>query len=284
MTTRTITAIYDSEAEARQARAELASCGVDEDDVRIVSNTLTASPVGSDSRSDNEGGFWDSIKDFFIGDDDRPVYSEGVRRGGYLLTARVEDERSDQAISVLERTNAVDLDERTEQWRAEGWNTTDDTRLSAQDTSPAPTAGFAGTEAGRDEQRISVAEERLRVGKREVDRGGVRVRSYVVEEPVREEVTLRQERVEVEQRPVRGGSVAGGDELFREQTIEMTEQSEEAVIAKDVVVTGEVVVTKVAEEHTESIDESVRRTEVDVDDSRNGAGNGGTRGSKTSRR
>src|SRR5687767_3722193 len=114
MTTRTITAIYDSEAEAREARAKLASCGVSDDDVRIVSNTLTSTPVGSDRREDREGGFWDTIKDFFIVDDDRPVYSEGVRRGGYLLTARVEDDRSDQAISVLERTNAVDLDERAE--------------------------------------------------------------------------------------------------------------------------------------------------------------------------
>jgi uncharacterized protein (TIGR02271 family) len=284
MTTRTITAIYDSEAEAREARAQLASCGVDDDDVRIVSNTLTATPVGSDRREDGEGGLWDSIKDFFIGDDDRPVYSEGVRRGGYLLTARVDDDLSDEAIQVLERTNAVDLDERTEQWRAEGWTTADDADTTLEQTSTMRSSDLRDTGATRDQQTIPVAEERLRVGKREIDKGGVRVRSYVVEEPVREQVTLRSERVQVEQRPASGSTAARGDEMFREQTIEMTERAEEAVVAKDVVVTGEVVVSKTADERTENIEESVRRTEIDVDDSRKGADPSASRTSRTPRK
>lgn len=279
MVTRTITAIYDSEAEARAASAQLANYGIGEDDVRIVSNSLTATQVGSDSRGDHEGGLWESIKDFFVGDDDRPAYSEGVRRGGYLLTARVDEDRSDQAISVLERTNAIDLDERTQQWRSEGWTAADDSRTGAEQTAASPRAGNA-----RDQQTIPVAEERLRVGKREVDKGGVRVRSYVVEEPVREQVSLRNEHVEVEQRSIGNKRAAGGEELFREQTIEMTERGEEAIVAKDVVVTGEVVVSKEAEDRSENIEESVRRTEVDVDDTREGASPATGRSSKTPRK
>jgi uncharacterized protein (TIGR02271 family) len=110
--------------------------------------------------------------------------------------------------------------------------------------------------------------ERLRVGKREVDRGGVRVRSYVVEEPVHEDVALRNERVEVERRPASGRASASGADLFKEQTIEVSERAEEAVVSKEAVVTGEVVVRKTADERTQSIDETVRRTEVDVEDTR----------------
>src|SRR5688572_5789397 len=121
MTTRTITAIYDSESEAREARAQLVNNGLDDDDVRIVSQNLTSSTVSGD-HVDSDKGVWESIKDFFVGDDDRPTYSEGLRRGGYLLTARVEDEQGELAIALLEQTNAVDLDERAEQWRAEGWS------------------------------------------------------------------------------------------------------------------------------------------------------------------
>jgi uncharacterized protein (TIGR02271 family) len=125
-----------------------------------------------------------------------------------------------------------------------------------------------------------VGEERLRVGKREVDRGGVRVRSYVVEEPVHEEVSLREERVHVERRPA-SGQVGAGEDVFREQTIELSERGEEAVVSKDTVVTGEVAISKAAEKRTESIDDTVRRTEVDVDDSRKNVDKTRERGSKT---
>ena len=62
---------------------------------------------------------------------------------------------------------------------------------------------WRGEAAGtRDDETIPVVEERLRVGKRDVGLGRVRVRSYVVEEPVSADVRLREERVEVERRPV----------------------------------------------------------------------------------
>lgn len=270
MTTRTITAIYDSEGDARLAREQLLRNGVDDNDVQIVSQNLTETRAGSDS-SGSDKGVWESIKDFFVGDDDRPVYAEGLRRGGYLLTARVEDGQSDEAIATLERTNAIDLDQRTEQWRAEGWS--EEPRY----TDAATTQGYSGR--ADDERSIPIAEERLRVGKREVDRGGLRVRSYVVEEPVHEEVRLREERVDVERRPASGGAAAGADP-FREQTVEVSERGEEAVVAKDAVVTEEVVVRKETDERIESIDDTVRHTEVDVDDARTPPG---TRRSRNSR-
>lgn len=283
MTTRTITAVYDSEPEAQEARAQLLNHGLEDGDIRIVSHQLTSTSAGSDAGG--EKGVWESIKDFFVGEEDRPVYSEGLRRGGCLLTARVTDERSDEAISVLEGTNAVDLDQRTEQWRAEGWSgsggdlVSDDSRLSTG--AMATDAGM--TETTRDQQSIPVVEERLRVGKREVDRGGVRVRSYIVEEPVREDVSLREERVEIERRP---GQAAATPEMFREQTIEVSERGEEAVVAKDAVVKEEVVVRKAADERTETVEDTVRHTEVDVEDTRDAARTrdpGGAAGTKSPR-
>jgi uncharacterized protein (TIGR02271 family) len=281
MTTRTITAIYDSESEARQARAQLVDNGVDDDDVRIVSHDLRSTAVSDDG----DKGVWESIKDFFVGDDDRPAYSEGLRRGGYLLTARVDDDHSAQAISVLEQTNAVDLDQRTEQWRAEGWTGEDDSYITSQSSrldSAAMSQSNDLTE--QDERAIPVVEERLRVGKREIDRGGVRVRSYVVEEPVHEEVSLREERVEIERRPAAGRVSAEGADPFREQTIEVSERGEEAIVAKDAVVTEEVVVRKSADQRTENIDDTVRHTEVDVDDTRTRSGSRSPKGTRGSQR
>ena len=290
MTTRTITAIYDSEVDARHAREQLLDAGLDDDEVRVVSHNLTSTPVES---VDHDKGVWESIKEFFVGDDDRSKYSEGMRRGGYLLTALVDEEHSAEAISTLEKTNAIDLDERAEQWRSEGWSdsdtfisgertTTTVTQTSAGSnaqsgsasqagsTSQASQAGAARQADAGDERRIPVVEERLRVGKREVDRGGVRVRSYVIEEPVHEKVSLHEEHVDVQRRPVGERAATSSDELFRDQTIEVTEHGEEPVIAKEAVVKEEVVIRKTGEDRVEEIDDTVRHTEVDVDDKRAG--------------
>ena len=126
----------------------------------------------------------------------------------------------------------------------------------------------ASTLGGRGEERIPVVEERLRVGKRETTHGRVRIRSYVVETPVQEQVTLREERVHVERRPVDRPVGAADNAQFRERTIEATETGEEAVVSKEARVKEEVVVRKEAEERTQTVSDTVRRTEVKVEDER----------------
>src|SRR5688572_10713731 len=257
MSIRTITAMFDSADAANRARERLVEVGLPSDSVQVIHQGTTGEGAGSDGK-----GLWASIKDFFTGDDDdRATYEEGMRRGGYLLTARVEDQYADEVIVLLENADAIDLDRRADEWRAEGW--TGPTRTTVESTG-------TGTSGAGSEEAIPVVQERLRVGKREVDRGGVRVRSYVVEEPVEEQVNLREERVDVERRPV-GRRVRPGaaDDLLQDRTIEMTESAEEAVVSKDAEVTEEVVVRKFEGERTEGVSDTVRRTEVDVEDTRN---------------
>ncbi|CAO3406141.1 YsnF/AvaK domain-containing protein [Azospirillum largimobile] len=120
------------------------------------------------------------------------------------------------------------------------------------------------------EEQIPVVEEQVNIGKRTVERGGVRVRSYVVETPVEEQVRLRDETVTVERRP--GGMVEGSAEVpadaFRERTIEVTETDEEAVVSKTAHVRETVVVRKDVEERAQSVRDTVRRTEVEIEDTR----------------
>ncbi|MFP5512310.1 MAG: YsnF/AvaK domain-containing protein [Alphaproteobacteria bacterium] len=120
------------------------------------------------------------------------------------------------------------------------------------------------------EEQIPVVEEQVNIGKRSVERGGVRVRSYVVETPVEEQVRLRDETVTVERRP--GGLVEGSADVpadaFRERTIEVTETDEEAVVSKTAHVRETVVVRKDVEERAQSVRDTVRRTEVEIEDTR----------------
>jgi len=108
-------------------------------------------------------------------------------------------------------------------------------------------------------------EEELQVGKRAIRRGGVRIYSHVVSQPVQEQVRLREEHVNVERRPV--DREISPDEVgaLRDQTIEVTEMAEEPVVAKRARVREEVTVGKEATERTETISDNVRRTEVEVE-------------------
>lgn len=131
-------------------------------------------------------------------------------------------------------------------------------------TAGATTAGLAATAATGDET-IQLAEEKLRIGKRDVSHGRVRVRSYVVETPVSEQVTLRDEHVSIDRHPVDRPVTAADADLFRERTIEATESGEEAVVAKDVRIREEIALRKDVEQRTETVTDTVRRTEVEVE-------------------
>ena len=113
---------------------------------------------------------------------------------------------------------------------------------------------------------IKVYEERLRVGKREIAQGAVRIRSYVVERPVEEQVSLHEERVDIERRPVNRALSPGEEPLFQERVIEARATGEEAVVAKEARVVEEIAVHKDATDRVETVRDTVRRTEVDVQD------------------
>jgi uncharacterized protein (TIGR02271 family) len=115
------------------------------------------------------------------------------------------------------------------------------------------------------QEAIPVVEEELHVGKREVQRGGVRVHSRVEERPVEESVSLREERAVVERRPVdRPASQADLGNAFRESTLEVTERAEIPMVSKEARVVEEVVVGKEVSQRTETVRDTVRRTDVEV--------------------
>ena len=112
---------------------------------------------------------------------------------------------------------------------------------------------------------IPLVEEKLKVGKREVQRGGVRVYTRIVETPVNETIGLREEHVHVERRPVNQPIGTGDSTAFKEQSIELRETAEEAVIEKSARVVEEVVIGKDVRQRQEQISETVRHTEVEIE-------------------
>jgi uncharacterized protein (TIGR02271 family) len=114
-------------------------------------------------------------------------------------------------------------------------------------------------------QAIPVVQEELKVGKREVQRGGVRIFSHLVSTPVNETIGLREEHVNVQRRPVDQPISTGDTTAFKEQTIEMRETAEEPVVEKSARVVEEVVVGKQVSQREQQISDTVRHTEVEVE-------------------
>ena len=240
-------ALFEKLEEAEAVQDQLKSLGIVDLDDRAVFDREHPD-FDSDSYSTRDDrGIWGSPKMVFPPDADRHLHEEHLRRGGYLLSVTVDDVEAAQVEALLEQSNAVDVEARERQYQGAGY---------------IPRA--VQTSAGSAEETVAIVTEELRVGKRQVDRGGVKVRAYTVETPVREEVRLREEHVNVERRAI-AERVVDGDDIFEERTLEATERSEKAVVGKEAHVVEEVVVRKNLDERTETIKDTVRHTEVEVD-------------------
>ena len=291
--TQTITAMFDSRSDAQAAIAKLTAAGIPQASIRLLPDAeggYSRTERSSYDHQRDEGGFWASLKDAFLPEEDRYAYSEGMSRGGVMLAVTAETSNAAAVMDVLEDAGAVNIDEREAAWRKEGWSgyAAGATTASATTAGAATGTAAAGTGAayaaqsteatgatGRDEA-IPIVEERLNVGKRVTEHGRVRLRSYVVETPVTEQVSLRDETVRVERRPVDRALTGADEALFRERTIEAVERDEEAVVSKEARVTGEVGLRKEVAERTETITDKVRKTEVEVEDERGQANRTGT--------
>jgi uncharacterized protein (TIGR02271 family) len=149
----------------------------------------------------------------------------------------------------LGKHNPIDFDERSNSYRT-------------TETSHSTTGMPKGKESGGDS--IQLAEEQLTVGKRAVNLGTTRVRRYVVETPVQENVSLHSEKVTIDRRPVTDGRAVNAAD-FTDKTIEATATSEEAVVGKTARVVEEVRLRKEAVDRTETVRDTVRREEVKIE-------------------
>ena len=196
-----------------------------------------------------EAGFADRDVEILEGDEDELVaeivgrgfgkedargYAEAAGRGKTVVAARASEEKAPEAAAIIERYET------------------------------AAGGGSSQEEQGETAQEI---EEQLSVGKRKVTTGGVRVTTSVSERPVQKTVSLREEQVEVERRPAdRELKPEEAEAAFAEKTIEMLGTSEKVEVGKEARVVGEVSLGKRVEEHKETVKDSVRRTEVEVEE------------------
>lgn len=237
---RTVIGLLEDTREAKRTADDLQKIGAR--DISVISRDgkdsygpLAAYLAPSGSGGQANGGL-QALTSMGLSQIEAQRYIEGLRSGYTLEAATIEDEKADEALAIMKQHAA---------------------------TFGGGTQRGAGP-SGQNEMVLPVIAEELRVGKREVESVGVRVTSNVQEIPVQEQVQLREERVDVERRPA-NRPIGEGDQAFREQTFEVTATSEEPIIGKEARVVEEVVVRKGQNVRTETINDTVRRQDVNVE-------------------
>jgi len=258
----TVIGIFDSSSEAQQAVEQLISNGFTRSDIDMSSRgddfdrTSSSTTSGYDDRRDDD--FGDKVSNFFSSlfdsDDDARTYSS-VGKTGCVVTVHTHSmQEAERAADLLDRYGAVDVNERASQYGSSA-STTNSFADSNIDTHSS-----ADTSAS-----LPIIEESLEVSKRTVETGGVRLRSRIVERPVEEHLRLRTEHVHVERTPVNRPATEADLNNFQEGTIEVREQAEVPVVSKTARVVEEVRLEKDVEERDETIRETLRGTDVDVE-------------------
>lgn len=307
----TLVGIFDDRLAAERARTELLRAGFADDEVDLRTGAQDRAWHASDDRlaadDQSEATVGETIGDWFRSlfgiddDEDVGIYTEAVRRGESIVTVRAADEdRVDHATDILEACGSIDIDEKADEWRAQGWAQTSATsdRKGAPTTTASTTLGASaataigaapagatgattgaasmqsagdGVHAGDElrpgeTRKVPIIEEQLRVGKRIVGQRRLRVYTRMVDEPVQENVRLTEERVHIDRRDAdRPATEADYRAAAGARSIDATERSEEAVVGKDARVVGEVEIGKEKHERQETVRDTVRHTDVKVE-------------------
>jgi len=242
----TVIGFFDNATEAQKAVDQLTNIGITRDNIDVSTGAADSSHVSREN--DNESGITRFFKSLF-GDDDTEAdrYSK-VGQNTTIVTVHAQsDDQAERAADLLDDCGAIDVDERSAQY---GYTSADRTDNLGE---------------GNQQTTIPKIEENFEVGKREVERGGVRVRSRIVEKPVEDNVRLREEHISVDRQPVNRPATEADRAALQDRDIELTERAEVPVVNKEARVVEEVRLNKEVTERNETVRDTVRNTEIDVD-------------------
>ena len=241
---KTIVAIFNSADEAQDAADQLSAKGFSRDHIDLFSGRNS-----TPDEDDGESGISRFFKNLFGSDDDKRERYSKVAKRGYVVTVYADsEEEAEQAAELLDNYGAIDVDEDYD-----------------RNISDRRTDDIDDIDVNKN-KTIPVIEEDIRVGKREVPTGGVRIRSRIVEKPVEENVRLREEHIHVERKKVDRPATEEELRNFKTGTTEFTEHAEIPDVQKRSKVVEEVKLSKDVEHRDETVHDSVRKTEVAVED------------------
>jgi uncharacterized protein (TIGR02271 family) len=240
-----IVAFYDRTEKAEEAARALKSSGFVSSDINVLNeDSLSDKDIG-------DGNFWQRLFGRNVSDQEHALYRGTIDSGGAALTLRTPDTEVERAMKILNVHGPMNLRDRF---------------ASTAATAATPTASVPTETRAMDavEEVVRLAEEQLDIGKRQITTGKSRIRRFVTEKPVQQQVTLHEERCEVARREVTDPSPAK-DIDWKDRIIEVVETSEQPVITKTARIAEEVVIRRRGSDRVETVRDTVRRQQLEVE-------------------
>lgn len=249
-----IVALYDKEEKAQEAARALESSGFDSSDISVSNGELLRD---KDIRDSSVG---QRLFGRNLSDQESTAFRRTISSGGAVLTLRTADTQVDRAMRILNVHGPMNLRDRSASTLASSAQT------PAQMSTPVTGTGRSDT---AEEEVLRLAEEQIDISKRQVATGKSRIRSFVTEKPVEQQISLHEEHCEVSRRDVTDPKLAkdfdGKDIDWKDRVIEITETSEQPVVRKTARVAEEVVIRRRGSDHVETVRDTVRRQQLEVE-------------------
>lgn len=266
-----IVTLFDSAQQAEAAKRNLVKAGFSDRDISLISGER----LQQEGHSVRHPSLWQRLFGHTVDQDQADVYTRAMDKGGVVLTLRTEEEKLARAMTILHSHDSVEVPSRMQSsvengTRAPGIDPTAGKQFAGEinDRQAKPRrTSLTGDESEADILRL--AEEQVEVGKRLVSEGSTRVRRYTVTDTVSEDISLHEQHADIFRRSVNEPALAG-DVDWSEKTVEVAETHEQPVINKTTHVKEEVVVRTEGSDRTETVNDTVRRQEVDIDPARSG--------------
>ncbi len=265
---KTVIGLFDRAEEAKRAFATLVAEGYAKADLDILTND-DQDDVPKLARMHS-----------WIPEPDVDIYLRGVRDGGTIVTANVGDTAVARAASILGSFDMVNIGKRAGDLArkvapaaiatagaaaAAAKQATSAVPKQVPVAAKVPPKEVALTDAARNDNVLEVIEEDLAVGKEQVERGRMRIYNVVTEREVAQNIALKDETLRVQRRPI-NRAVEFSPDLFRARSFEMVEMDEIAQVKKTARVVEEVTLGKEVVNKIETIKETLRRQDVQVEE------------------
>jgi stress response protein YsnF len=267
-----VVAVFDTSEHAQTAVNALKAAGFSADDISVMSND-TLDDQGA--KIATATGFWHRL---FGGDVDlheAKVYGNTVGKGGSVVSLRAPETMVKKAVDILHTHSPVDVNQRAASLGiiaaavapAAGAVSQGIAKTAATASAATQAASKAAAPAARtvkDNEVISLAEEALEVGKRQLETGMTRVRRFVIEKAVEANVTLHEEHASIARRAITDKNYIQNVD-WSDRTVEVRETAEAPVVSKTSRIVEEVVVGKEGSDRVETVKDKVRRQQVEVE-------------------
>lgn len=231
-----IVTAFNQLQQAEAAKEKLIAEGIAENHIDIISGER----LRVEGKEIRHPSFWQRLFGDDVDDDYATEYNKAIQGGGVLLTVRAPKDDADRIEALLDQ-------------------------YSSDYSASYNRAGTGAAVTGSDNREaLKLAEEEVAIGKRQVSDGVVRLRRYTVEDEVAEDVSLFEQHADVFRTAVDEPAYLS-DVDWSEKTIEVEESHEVPTVSKTARIKEEVGVRNETSERVETVKDTVRRQEVEVE-------------------